>query len=83
MKFVNPHTHPINLVDGREVQALGEFDLSKEQYENGEQWTLLPDYIGASPAAEKLVAEAREDPGKFNNNTEQAAPALGESGGTA
>jgi hypothetical protein len=83
MKFINPQTHPISLVDGREVPALGEADLTKDQYEVPEQWRHIRDLIGGSPAADKLIAEARENPEKFDNRTEAEPVAVhGNDGGT-
>lgn len=69
MRFKSASSHTESLVDGREVDPYGEFELSKPQYEVPEQWRRLGDgfAIGLSVAAEKLIEEAKENPNQFSD----------------
>lgn len=70
MRFMSTSSHYETLVDGREVEPYGHFELTKEQYEVDEQWRRLSDGVfnGLSPAAEKLVEEAKADPHRFGTD---------------
>lgn len=82
---MNRHTHPVSLVDGREVGPFDECELTVEQYTNPEQWKLLPDFfIGVSAAGEKIVSEAAADPVKYDEANQVDEPSTPDNqGGTA